>query len=80
LTKKDLSVTDIKTGIHRLVDVVSDETLLTAVYTLLDSQAANERDFWDDLSPEQQADIQLGLADLEANRVKSAATVFARYQ
>ncbi|MBO0938734.1 hypothetical protein J2I47_19440 [Fibrella sp. HMF5335] len=75
-----MSVTDLKSGLHRLVDVVADEHLLTAVYTLLDNQASVERDFWHDLSPAQQADIQAGLADLDAGRIQPAKAVFARYQ
>lgn len=63
-----MSVTELRSGLHKLVDVVSDEQLLTAVYTILDNQASTERDFWTDLSPAQQADIQAGLADLEAGR------------
>ena len=74
-----MSVTELKSGLHRLVDVVSNEQLLTAVYTLLDNQANAERDFWHDLTPEQQNDIEQGLADLEAGRTQPAKDVFARY-
>ena len=75
-----MSVSELKSGLHRLVDVVGDEHLLTAVYALLDNQANAERDFWHDLSPAQQADIQAGLADLDAGRTQPANAVFARYQ
>jgi predicted transcriptional regulator len=74
-----MSVIDLKTGLHHLIDEEQDAQILAAVYQLLYKQRQDDGDFWHRLSDEQKADIQTGLADLDAGRTVPAADVFARY-
>ena len=39
----------------------------------------NEKNFWNELSPAQKADIEIGLADVEAGRTKSFKEVMKKY-
>ncbi len=71
---------EIKTSLHRLIDSVQDNAILQAVHTILTRQAESEADFWADLSDAQRADIEAGLADLEAGRKKDFKDVMRKYQ
>lgn len=75
-----MSTVELKSGLHQLIDEVQDEQILAAVYTILDKQRPAEDDFWLRLTPEQQADIEAGVAALKEGRKMSAADVFARYK
>ncbi len=71
---------EIKANLHRLIDSVQDNAILQAVHTILAKQAESEADFWDDLSDAQRADIEAGLADLNAGRKKDFKDVMRKYQ
>lgn len=75
-----MSAIELKTSLHELIEQVQDEQILAAVYTILDKQRQDDQDFWYRLSPTQKADIQAGLADLEAGKTVLASEVFARYK
>jgi predicted transcriptional regulator len=47
---------------------------------ILAKQVAVESDFWDELTLAQQADIEAGLADLEAGRNKPFSEVLNKYK
>lgn len=75
-----MSAIELKSGLHELIDRVQDEQILEAVYTILNKQQLDDQDFAHRLTPDQRADIQVGLDDLEAGRTLSAQEVFARYK
>ncbi len=70
----------LKTDLHNFIDQIQDSTLLQAVHTILAKQLAAETEFWDQLTPGQQADIEAGLADLEAGRKKNFTDVLNKYK
>ncbi|GAA4463780.1 hypothetical protein GCM10023189_42180 [Nibrella saemangeumensis] len=74
-----MTTEDLKADIHQLVERIQDPQFLNAVYTILEKQAASERDFWTALTPEQQAGIEEGIKDAEAGRVRTMADVMRKY-
>ncbi len=75
-----MSTQVLKNSLHELIDQISDDTILEAVYTLLAKQKVAQTDFWERLTPLQRADIEAGIADLEAGRKKSINEVLKKYQ
>ena len=48
----------IKHEFHNLIDRVDDETVLTRYFATISSEISGETtDFWDDITPEEQAEI-----------------------
>lgn len=75
-----MSTQELKTDLHRLIDQTQNDQLLAAVRTILDMRRDDESsDFWNRLTPDQQDDIKVGIADIEAGRTMSASDVFNRY-
>ncbi|GAB2581510.1 hypothetical protein [Spirosoma areae] len=75
-----MNTIELKTNLHRLIDQLNDNVVLQAHLTLLSREVAQQSDdFWDDLSPNQQASINRGLADLAAGRRKSFADIQTKY-
>ena len=74
-----MSTIELRSSLHRLIDQITDDTVLQAHLTLLNREVSQETsDFWNDLSPEQQTSIDRGLADLKAGRRKPLADVMTR--
>jgi predicted transcriptional regulator len=64
-----MSTADLKLNLHQLIDGVSDNSVLEAVYTLLSKAIANQDEDWYDLlSEKEKAAIKRGLEDLENRR------------
>ena len=57
-----MTAIDIKSDIHKKIDIIQDITILNEIYVLLEKQNIKESDFWDDLSPDQKSDIPTGRA------------------
>ncbi|WP_305952450.1 hypothetical protein [Emticicia oligotrophica] len=74
-----MTAIDIKSDIHKKIDIIQDITILNEIYVLLEKQNIKESDFWDDLSPDQKSDIEAGLEDLKAGRKKPYREVLAKY-
>lgn len=75
-----MSTIELKANLHRLIDQIDDDVVLQAHLTLLSRELSqNTTDFWDELSPAQQASIDRGLADLSAGRRKSFADITKKY-
>lgn len=74
-----MTAIDIKSDIHKKIDVIQDLKILNEIYVLLEKQNIKESDFWDDLSSEQKSDIEAGLEDLKAGRKKPYREVLAKY-
>lgn len=70
----------LKTDLHKFIDQIQDSTILQAVHMILAKQIAAESDFWDELTVEQQADLEAGMADLEAGRKKNFTEVLNKYK
>ncbi len=75
-----MSTIDLKTTLHRLIDQINDDDVLQAHLTLLSREISQYTgDFWNDLSTDQQASIDRGLADLAAGRKKTFAEIAKKY-
>jgi len=66
-----MSTADLKLNLHQLIDGVSDNSVLEAVYTLLSKATANQEDWYDSLSEKDRASIERGLEDLKNDRIVS---------
>jgi hypothetical protein len=57
----------LKLSLHKLVDKISDESVLEAYLLLLagEVERESEKDFWVDLDDETKKSIEDGLADIE---------------
>ncbi|MFD2569686.1 hypothetical protein ACFSUS_03520 [Spirosoma soli] len=73
-----MSTIELRSNLHRLIDQIDDDAVLEAHLTLLSREVKQSTDFWAELSPEQQASIDRGLADLAAGRRKPFTDVLAR--
>lgn len=74
-----MSTVDLKLSLHQLIDGVSDNTVLEAVYTLLSKATANQNEDWyNTLSEEAKASIERGLDDLKNNRVVTQEAAMKR--
>ena len=75
-----MSTLELRSTLHQLIDQINDDVILQAHLTLLSREVTQQStDFWDDLSPEQQASIDRGLADLTAGRRKPAVDILKKY-
>jgi predicted transcriptional regulator len=75
-----MSTIELRTTLHRLIDKINDDTVLQAHLTLLSRELSQQTsDFWDELSSDQQASIDRGLADLEAGRKKPFSEIVKKY-
>ena len=65
-----MSVTELKSGLHQLIDQIEDEQFLVDLSKLI--KARTQSDFWDELSDSTKASIQRGLEDAAEGRVRDA--------
>jgi predicted transcriptional regulator len=74
-----MSTVELKLSLHQLIDGVSDNSVLEAVYTLLSKATANqEEDWYNLLSEAEKASIERGLDDLKNGRVVSNEVAMKR--
>ncbi|MBC8154510.1 MAG: hypothetical protein H7Z72_16520 [Bacteroidetes bacterium] len=74
-----MSTIDLKPTLHRLIDAINDDRVLEAHLTLLSREVdLYTGDLWDDLSADQQASIDRGLADLVAGRRKPFTDILTK--
>jgi predicted transcriptional regulator len=66
-----MSTADLKLNLHQLIDGVSDNSVLEAVYTLLSKATANQEDWYDSLSEMEKSSVERGLEDLKNGRTIS---------
>ena len=75
-----MNTIELKTNLHRLIDQINDDVILQAHLTLLSREISQPTtDFWDDLTPDHQASIDRGLADIAAGRRKPFADILKKY-
>ena len=76
-----MNTIELRSQLHQLIDRIEDDTVLQAHLVLLRREATVQtEDFWDELSPGQQASINRGLDDLQAGRKKSFSEILKKYQ
>lgn len=74
-----MSTADLKLNLHQLIDGVSDNSVLEAVYTLLSKATSHqEKDWYNSLSEKQKASIERGLEDLKNRRTVSHEVAMKR--
>ena len=66
-----MSTADLKLNLHQLIDGVSDNSVLKAVYTLLSKATSHQEDWYDSLSENEKVSIERGLEDLKNGRTLS---------
>lgn len=52
-----MNTLELKSTLHQLIDQINDNAVLQAYTTLLTCEATHKADFWDELTPTQQAKI-----------------------
>jgi len=75
-----METADLKIALHRFIDQIQDPSVLEAIHTLLAKQLSSETDFWEDLPAERKEDIEAGITDLEAGKVKKFEEVLRKYR
>ena len=61
-----MSVSELKTKLHSLIDEVDNEQLLAYINSLLDeNNQAQKADWWDELTNEQKKDLEDAEADID---------------
>ena len=73
-----MSTVELKLSLHQLIDGVSDDSILEAVYTLLSKASLNQSDAYDILSKEAKASIQRGINDADNGRFVTQSEVKAK--
>ncbi len=66
-----MSTADLKLNLHQLIDGVSDNSVLEAVYNLLSKATSNPEDWYDSLSENEKVSLEGGLEDLKNGRTLS---------
>ncbi len=75
--------TDIKAGLHEMIDQVKDVGILQAVYVILEREKKHQEgdeDFYDSLHPALQASIERGLAQIKNGQTVPHEQVRKRYE
>jgi predicted transcriptional regulator len=74
-----MSTVELKLSLHQLIDGVSDNSVLEAVYTLLSkATASQEEDWYNLLSEKEKASIERGLEDLKNGKMVSHQVAMKR--
>lgn len=68
----------LKLRLHQLIDDVSDDSILEAVYTLLSKASLNQLDAYDLFSEEAKSSIQRGIDDADNGRFVTQSEVKAK--
>jgi predicted transcriptional regulator len=70
-----MSIAELKSNLHRLVDEVQDSKTLKIIYLLLSKTEEGNKDWWDAISAREKAAIEQGLKDIKMGKVFSHANV-----
>lgn len=76
-----MSTLELRTTLHRLIDGVTDNSVLEAVYALL-SSSKNETsaDWYETLSEDSKSSIRRGLEDIKNGKITSHEDALARFE
>ena len=77
-----MTATQLKSSLHRLIDVSKNNKLLSVVYELLasDKGKTNDGDWFDSLTSKQKQLIETALLDLEKGKGISHKEVMSKYK
>ena len=69
-----MSVIELKTSLHNLVDRINNDTVLQAYLVLLSREVEmeNQKDFWFDLDSETKSAIEHGLGEMQRKETVNA--------
>lgn len=69
-----MSVIELKTSLHNLVDRINNDTVLQAYLVLLarEVEMENQKDFWLDLDSETKSAIEQGLGEMQRKETVNA--------
>jgi hypothetical protein len=69
-----MSVIELKTSLHNLVDRINNDTVLQAYLVLLSREVEmeNQKDFWLDLDSETKSAIEQGLGEMQRKETVNA--------
>jgi hypothetical protein len=69
-----MSVVELKTSLHNLVDRINNDTVLQAYLVLLSREVEmeNQKDFWLDLDSETKSAIEQGLGEMQRKETVNA--------
>ena len=76
-----MAVNTLKHTIHQLIDQIEDEALLQAYLKVLESSMqVQKKDWWEEISAEERAEIEEGLAQADKGDTVSHEDVMAKYK
>lgn len=69
-----MSVVELRTSLHNLVDRINNDTVLQAYLVLLSREVEieNQKDFWSDLDSEAKSAIEQGLGEMQRKETVNA--------
>lgn len=69
-----MSVVELRTSLHNLVDRINNDTVLQAYLVLLSREVEmeNQKDFWSDLDSETKSAIEQGLGEMQRKETVNA--------
>ncbi len=71
----------LRSTIHKLIDQIEDEALLQAYLKVLESSLqVRNGDWWDEISAEERAEIEEGLAEADRGETVPHEEVMAKYK
>jgi hypothetical protein len=59
-----MSTAELKYSLFKVIDAISDNKTLSEIYSFVSQKT--DAEFWQNLSPEQKAEIEIALKDLDA--------------
>ena len=66
-----MSTSELKISLHQLIDSIDDLDVLNSAYEFLKDATGQHADFWDELSGEQKAEIEEGIAEADSGKLIS---------
>jgi hypothetical protein len=75
-----MSTAKLKADLFKYIDEINDKSILSALLNLLSSKRQNKKDFWDELSEKQRAEILQAIQDLDNGHSYSFKDIAAKYK
>ncbi len=72
-----MTTTTLKNKIQKRINEIEDDKVLQAVYTILNSSKSST-DFWDNLTKQQQADIDKAIKEADEGKLTPHTTVMKK--
>jgi hypothetical protein len=75
-----MDYSELKTDLHRLIDMVNDEDTLYQIHSILEGQIEPEHDWYDDISDEMREALERSIAQADAGNVFSHEEVMKMFR